>query len=1308
MKCSGPISFVPMAVTLFTAVVYLAIIIPLLVVHETVPAAPSNPTLYRGLNISEAWLDLDELTNGYHPFNSRRNDEVRHWLLRRIEAILDSNSVSWNTDNEAGGTQGRTSSKETTENEALRIPPAESIHEELRTRKASTAATIFSDTVANYTSTALTSIGVSGRRAGISTYFEGSNIIVYIRGSEDEEGEWWKSDAVSSARTHGKGGVMVNAHFDSVSTGYGATDDGVGVITALQLIKYFTTSGNTPKKGVVALFNNGEEDGLYGAKAFLSHPMAKFVHTFLNLEGAGAGGRATLFRSTDTEVTRAYGKARHPFGTVVSADGFALGFVRSETDYVVFRAEGFRGLDVAFWEPRARYHTDQDDSKHTSKASLWHMLSASVETMKYLTSDMSNTFLGPRGDNATGKVKNGSGSDGVWFDLFGQVFAVFGLRTLFAWSLTLLIASPLILLVVSYILIREDKFYFFTGSIKPAGHESEAVSLGGWRGAFRFPVAFVVAAALNVGAAFLLKKFNPLIIYSSQYAVWTMSLSLFFCVYWFIMAGCNFVRPSALHRGYVLFWMFLFGWALLVAATVFEDRYKISGGYMFVFYESAIFLATLIGLLELFALPTKSSVVEASHDEHEAREAFDAIPNPEAISAPTDGGNDTQHVSSDEDAEANETTPLVGGNGHRAAIGTTFARGYRRPLPDADGANDSREKKHHAFGEEQKWSAKLPNWTWLLQFLLLGPFILIIIGQVGLLLVTATGQTGTDGSSLLLPYLIVALFSILILLPLGPFIHRITHHIPTFLFLIFIGTLIYNLVAFPFSSNNRYKAYFQQTVDLDTGLNHVSLVGLEEYIRDIISYIPSASGQQINCTMRPDIRSGLSFCSYEGPEPKVIDDVPKGVPPSKKYESWLTYNVTRESGENKATFKISGKETKACIIRFDDPFTAFNVRGAADNNGKWANVPETGSDQIKLWHRDWDREWIVDVEWPVGEGKREGEEGRSGRVVCLWSDQNVPGTIPALDEVQRFAPQWTSIVKLMDGKEVWSTIDNTNDWGLGIEWQVKRLGSQHPSNNKKKKRKGQNTRAQPTTNLLPQPQPQPTTSLPTHTSEEIETMPTPDHTTQCHFTLHLYKDCSHKIWLKNPKITHVLPCFSTQHKARCSNLAKGIGATKEVWFEGVCPKCAADGDGGEKEKVEGETEAVQKRIFELQVLRARGMGLGLDVNMDFAALPRLPEAEGDEDEDFAKIVVDEVEGNGGNAAFFGELAKQVVNEVEDDDPAFFGEWEEISNPSTSTSSKPPIFKPTTQSENQPEAKLLKFSEDESVPQIEGFGCLFPV
>jgi hypothetical protein len=98
INCINPFSFTPVAVTLITVIVYLSIAIPLLIVHETVPRAPANPTLYKGLNTTEAWLDLTVLTNGYHPYNSRRNDVVRDWLLRRIESILEENEISWSTE----------------------------------------------------------------------------------------------------------------------------------------------------------------------------------------------------------------------------------------------------------------------------------------------------------------------------------------------------------------------------------------------------------------------------------------------------------------------------------------------------------------------------------------------------------------------------------------------------------------------------------------------------------------------------------------------------------------------------------------------------------------------------------------------------------------------------------------------------------------------------------------------------------------------------------------------------------------------------------------------------------------------------------------------------------------------------------------------------------------------------------------------------------------------------------------------------------------------------------------------------------
>jgi hypothetical protein len=295
----------------------------------------------------------------------------------------------------------------------------------------------------------------------------------------------------------------------------------MGVVTALQLINYFTVPGHQPMRGVVVMLNNGEEDYLYGSRAFGQSPLLQFVHTFLNLEGAGAGGRALLFRTTDQEVTAAYSRTENPFGTVIGSDMFSLGFVRSQTDFIVLNGVyGQRGLDLAFFKPRARYHTNQDDAPHASRASLWHMLQASVDTIVNLSGDTGDTFIGERPDGARGKVPNGSGSDGVWFDIFGKGFVLFNLRGMFAWSLALLIATPFVLLLVTYVLHTTDKYYFFTYKVRTYEQpDYEPVLVGGWKGFFRFPLALVFSGALVFGAAFLLKKINPLIIYGSQYTV---------------------------------------------------------------------------------------------------------------------------------------------------------------------------------------------------------------------------------------------------------------------------------------------------------------------------------------------------------------------------------------------------------------------------------------------------------------------------------------------------------------------------------------------------------------------------------------------------------------------------------------------------------------------------------------------------------------------------------------------------------------------------------------------------------------------
>jgi hypothetical protein len=467
--------------------------------------------------LTEAWHDLQVLTKGYHPYNSHRNDEVRDWLLQRIQAILKRNGAEKSKDR---------------------------------------SAIVFNDVSSNLT--------FSSSDSALSVAFTGTNIMVYIRGTEDDEGAFWERDTKSQApspnsyfqsvdgdenpttltksnRHHSriqelmadnrprKGGVLVNAHFDSVPSGFGATDDGVGVISVLQLISYFSHPDHTPKRGIVALLNNGEEDYLNGAYAFSQHPISSFPHTFVNLEGAGAGGRADLFRSTDTEVTKFYKKSPYPFGTVISADGFKKGLVRSQTDYVVFNGDlGMRGLDIAFMEPRSRYHTMEDSTRYTSKGSIWHMLSSAIATTEGLSSDSSSEFDGKAA--GPGKVESGSGTDAVWFDLFGRVFIIFQLQTLFAITVTLLIVSPLILIGLTTLLVHLDKWYPFS-SIKTLSQSEEHVRIDGWRAFLRTPIIYLVATGAIFGLAFLLVKVNPYIIYSSPYAVWryvTVSQSCYY------------------------------------------------------------------------------------------------------------------------------------------------------------------------------------------------------------------------------------------------------------------------------------------------------------------------------------------------------------------------------------------------------------------------------------------------------------------------------------------------------------------------------------------------------------------------------------------------------------------------------------------------------------------------------------------------------------------------------------------------------------------------------------------------------------
>jgi hypothetical protein len=427
--------------------------------------------------------------------------------------------------------------------------------------------------------------------------------------------------------------------------------------------------------------------------------------------------------------------------------------------------------------------------------------------------------------------------------------------------------------------------------------------------------------------------------------------------------------------------MFTAWWAILVANTVFESHLKMAGGYFVLFVFASIALATWISLLELFALPRK-----------EENQESDTSRRPSA--SQTDQDVDAEEVDTD------ERTGLL------SREQSTFARYTEEDTGDDHTATVDKGSPH--IKEEQSWSRSLPTWTWLLQFLLVAPIVIILVGQVGLLIVDALHQTGQDGSSMLVLYVFMAVFTILILSPLVPFLHRFTWHVPTFMFLVLVGTLIYNLTAFPFSSNNRLKLFFLQEVDLDSGMNSISIMGISPYVNYAVRSLPEGETRFSDCVA--DRPSGRSICKGHGLPPRVVDPH-SALPSETQYRSWLTFNVTRSGDANKARFVLAGRNTRACKILFDAPISNVHVAGAGPNDPRFPPVPEAGSKEVRLWSRTWNRTWTVDVEWE-GQGQ---ETGMEGKMVCLWSDANQEGVIPAFDEARKFLPVWTAVTKLADG-----------------------------------------------------------------------------------------------------------------------------------------------------------------------------------------------------------------------------------------------------------------------------------------------------
>ena len=234
------------------------------------------------------------------------------------------------------------------------------------------------------------------------------------------------------------------------------------------------------------------------------------------------------------------------------------------------------------------------------------------------------------------------------------------------------------------------------------------------------------------------------------------------------------------------------------------------------------------------------------------------------------------------------------------------------------------------------------------------------------------------------------------MLPIAPFIHKVHRYLVVGFFLLLLGTGIYNLVAFPFSTASPLKVFFYQSVNLDTGSNLVNLTGVSDYIDGhIVPSLPSSWGQSIICSDAVQ-RPGLRTCQWEGLAPAVAPN---------KTSDWLTFNATLAAPWT-ALIKVKGVNTRSCKIYFDHPVTSIRVENSTGEVQSDYLFPTKGITELRLWSRTWEKTFAVTAMWT-------GPDTLTGRVSCGWAEI-LEGRIPAYTEVLGFLPHWALVTKATD------------------------------------------------------------------------------------------------------------------------------------------------------------------------------------------------------------------------------------------------------------------------------------------------------
>jgi hypothetical protein len=178
--------------------------------------------------------------------------------------------------------------------------------------------------------------------------------------------------------------VILTAHYDSVPAGPGASDDGQGIATMLEVAR--AIRGQRFRNRVAFLATDGEEIGLVGAEGFVADARRmQRIKAVISVEMRGTYGGSTMFETSEGNrwlIRHLANAVETPQASSVFYSIYKM--LPNDTDVTVFKRAGLSAINYGAIRGVSWYHTPFDDLTHLSTRTLQHHGDNALATLREL------------------------------------------------------------------------------------------------------------------------------------------------------------------------------------------------------------------------------------------------------------------------------------------------------------------------------------------------------------------------------------------------------------------------------------------------------------------------------------------------------------------------------------------------------------------------------------------------------------------------------------------------------------------------------------------------------------------------------------------------------------------------------------------------------------------------------------------------------------------------------------------------------------------------------------------------------------